>query len=84
MQRFVSRRRCVRLLAALAFVFVTGAPFAAQSPGTLRIYLARHGETDWNVLRKMQGQTDIPLNSTGRAQALLLRDTLKGIAIDAI
>jgi uncharacterized phosphatase len=49
------------------------------------IYLVRHGETDWNRARRIQGSTDIPLNDTGRSQAarsgrLLARRSWDGIA----
>lgn len=42
-----------------------------------RLFLVRHGETDWNRLRKLQGHTDIELNSRGILQAQGLRELLK-------
>jgi len=40
------------------------------------ILLARHGETEWNAIGRLQGHTDVELNETGRAQARALAGTL--------
>ena len=41
------------------------------------IFFTRHGETQWNVLRKMQGWQDSPLTEKGRLQAVQLRERMK-------
>lgn len=48
------------------------------------ILLIRHGETDWNVARRLQGHTDINLNAQGRRQAAALGAALRAEALDAI
>ena len=39
----------------------------------MKLYAIRHGKTDWNVRKIMQGGTDIPLNEDGIAQAYELK-----------
>ncbi|GKU84817.1 histidine phosphatase family protein [Niallia sp. NCCP-28] len=48
------------------------------------ICLIRHGETDWNVLGKIQGKTDIPLNANGMQQASMCREYLKAFDWDVV
>ena len=50
----------------------------------MEILLTRHGQTDWNVLKKVQGKADIELNKKGIEQAEATRDTLKNEKIDLI
>jgi probable phosphoglycerate mutase len=47
-------------------------------------WIVRHGETDWNKERIYQGQRDIPLNETGRAQASQAAEILKNCDFDQI
>lgn len=50
----------------------------------LRIVLVRHGETDWNRVRRFQGQNGVELNEIGRAQAEALAFTLREEPLQAI
>jgi len=51
---------------------------------TTEILLIRHGETDWNAARRLQGHIDIPLNAEGERQAAALGQALRDEALDAI
>jgi len=52
--------------------------------GTSTVFLARHGETDWNAEGRWQGQTDVPLNPRGREQAREIARRLRGEGIRAV
>ena len=81
------RKRNLRTSYLLLPLLLTLAlPGGAQTQQTeiLRIYVARHGQTDWNLEGRLQGGTDIPLNGTGRQQATQLGERFKNIRLDAI
>jgi probable phosphoglycerate mutase len=48
------------------------------------LHFIRHGETEWNVSGRIQGQSDVPLSPRGHEQARELADRLAGAAIGAI
>lgn len=49
-----------------------------------KLYLTRHGQTEWNVERRMQGQMDSPLTLLGEKQTKWLGERLNDVAIDII
>ena len=56
---------------------------------TTQILFIRHGETDWNRIKRIQGHVDIPLSGTGFEQAeqlarRLMRDSEGGARLDAV
>jgi len=48
------------------------------------LYLARHGESDWNAENRFQGHSDRPLTELGRQQAQHLADEVAGLGLTAI
>lgn len=50
----------------------------------MKVYVIRHGQTEWNVLKKMQGSADIPLNEKGIEQAQQVKSNLENVTFDVI
>ena len=48
------------------------------------IYLVRHGQTEWNLEHRLQGQMDVSLNDTGRSEAVICKNQLASVKIDEI
>ncbi len=46
------------------------------------LYIMRHGKTDWNERKKLQGRTDIPLNDVGRKMAAEAAQVYKNVPLD--
>lgn len=50
----------------------------------MTIYLARHGETDWNLQGRMQGRLGAPLNDKGRSQAAALARAARALSVRSV
>jgi probable phosphoglycerate mutase len=49
-----------------------------------KLFLVRHGQTDWNAATRYQGHSDIPLNDTGLQQAETAARDFNGTTVEAI
>lgn len=73
------------LYASFLATLVLGCAGQVSHPNeTLSIYLARHGRTDWNAERRLQGWSDRHLDATGREQAERLATRLAGVKLDRV
>ena len=50
----------------------------------MNIYFVRHGETNWNKEKKIQGRSDIPLNEYGKELAYITAEAMKDISFDIV
>ena len=50
----------------------------------MKIYVIRHGQTNWNKERKIQGHTDIELNEEGIKQAEKAYEDIRKLKIDMV
>lgn len=61
-----------------------GGGIVGDAGAVTRLILIRHGETEWNVIGRYQGQADPPLNSRGLAQARALADELQNVGLEVL
>lgn len=77
------QRRTLLTSVLLAAGCVLALPVVAETQ-SLDIYLVRHGQTQWNLEKRLQGATDNVLNETGRLQAAELAQRLAGVPFNHI
>ncbi len=63
---------------------MTGRRACYRAPVSTDFVIVRHGQTDWNLERRIQGSTDVPLNDTGIAQARHTSEALRTERFDAV
>ncbi len=76
--------RALRLAATMAsFAAADLSKLKPPKAGHVRLYLCRHGQTDWNAAKRIQGSVDKELNAMGHRQAALIGEALAGVPLQA-
>lgn len=76
--------RLLLLMSALSSALGDLSKLAPPEAGRTRVYLIRHGQTDWNAAKKIQGSVDRELTAFGRRQAAAIGDALRGIPLTLV
>lgn len=86
-----STRRFSLLLLLLAALSLAGTALTATAGSheagattPMTLYIVRHGQTDWNLEGRIQGNTDNPLNETGFSQARTVGEQLGQVTLDHV
>lgn len=74
--------RFIRFLISLVYIHCSFLLSSERSESLIptTLYIVRHGQTDWNVEKRIQGVSDIPLNEAGKLQVAALRDMLNSLS----
>lgn len=85
----MTRKALLVLLALGSLLLSEGGGVHPSSAGQAcaqptKLVLVRHGQTDWNVRGLLQGNAEVPLDETGRAQARALARATGGKRVDAV
>ena len=77
--------RALRLAATMAsFAAADLSKLKPPKAGHVRLYLCRHGQTDWNAAKRIQGSVDKELNAMGHRQAALIGEALAGVPLTLV
>ncbi len=80
----IRHRHFLALIRLCLTEFVERIGHSVYNKALMKVYLVRHGETEWNRMGRIQGWEDIPLSREGIMQAHVLREKLKDVPLHAV